>query len=223
MGQYNIKGLYNGYKKNNKEREALDYYSTPTKEVENILAESNITLKGKTILEPCVGGGHMLQGIVNYLNDVRALPHKIIATDVMNRNPQVKDESNKIISRIEYSLGKDYDFLSDNYPYDKADIVIMNPPYSTIEPFVIRALEIAPEVLLLGRMQFLESESRFNNILKNNPFNEMYQYVDRIQCYKNGDETISGSSAQGYAWFYWNKNYPKLPPYIKWLRRSDKQ
>ena len=36
MGQYSKKGLYSGYKKNNKEREALDYYSTPTKEVENI-------------------------------------------------------------------------------------------------------------------------------------------------------------------------------------------
>lgn len=37
MGQYSTKGLYNGYKKNNAEREELDYYSTPTVEVTNIL------------------------------------------------------------------------------------------------------------------------------------------------------------------------------------------
>ena len=97
----------------------------------------------------------------------------------------------------------------------------MNPPYSTIEPFVIRALEIAPEVLLLGRMQFIEGSGRYENILKDNPFNEMYQYVDRIQCYKNGDESIKSSSVQGYAWFYWNQNLiSSSQPRLKWIRRA---
>ena len=30
MGQYTKNGLLNGYKKNNKEREELDYYATPS-------------------------------------------------------------------------------------------------------------------------------------------------------------------------------------------------
>ena len=37
MGQYSKKGLYAGYDKNHKEREALDYYATPPGKVENIL------------------------------------------------------------------------------------------------------------------------------------------------------------------------------------------
>ena len=37
MGQYTNNGLYNAYKKNNKERAELDYYATPTPEVINIL------------------------------------------------------------------------------------------------------------------------------------------------------------------------------------------
>ena len=37
MGQYTKKGLLNGYKKNNTERAAYDYYATPAVEVENIL------------------------------------------------------------------------------------------------------------------------------------------------------------------------------------------
>ena len=37
MGQYTSKGLYNSYDKNHKERDKLDYYSTPTEEVYNIL------------------------------------------------------------------------------------------------------------------------------------------------------------------------------------------
>ena len=31
--KYNKRGLYNGYDKKHKERDALDYYSTPTEEV----------------------------------------------------------------------------------------------------------------------------------------------------------------------------------------------
>ena len=34
---YNKAGLYNGYDKNHKERDALDFYATPTAEVINIL------------------------------------------------------------------------------------------------------------------------------------------------------------------------------------------
>lgn len=42
MGLYTKSGLYSGYKKNNKEREALDYYATPPREVFNILNILNI-------------------------------------------------------------------------------------------------------------------------------------------------------------------------------------
>lgn len=42
MGQYTNKGLYNKYDKNHKERDKLDYYATPTVEVENILNKLNI-------------------------------------------------------------------------------------------------------------------------------------------------------------------------------------
>ena len=51
MGQYTNKGLYNKYKKNNKEREALDFYSTPTSEVTNAMLEAGIVVEDKTILE----------------------------------------------------------------------------------------------------------------------------------------------------------------------------
>ena len=74
MGQYSNKGLYNAYKKNNKEREALDYYATPTKEVFNILKELDYSFHGKTILEPCIGGGHMAMGIEEYLKHKKETP-----------------------------------------------------------------------------------------------------------------------------------------------------
>ena len=66
MGQYSKKGLYTGYDKNHKEREALDYYATPPKEVTNILEVLGLDLTGANVLEPCCGGGHMVEGIWQY-------------------------------------------------------------------------------------------------------------------------------------------------------------
>ena len=67
MGQYTNKGLYNKYDKNHKERNKLDYYATPTAEVINILEEIEPNFMNKSILEPCVGGGHMANGIEEYI------------------------------------------------------------------------------------------------------------------------------------------------------------
>ena len=54
MKNYTVKGLYNSYDKNHKERNALDYYSTPTKEVINILNTLKLDFNDKSILKPCV-------------------------------------------------------------------------------------------------------------------------------------------------------------------------
>ena len=211
---YNKKGMYNGYDKNHKEREALDYYSTPTEEVTNILNTLNINFIGKTILEPAAGGGHMLQGIKNYLAD-NINNATIIATDIQDRGCN------------DIETGTAFDFLSDEYPYkDNIDYTIMNPPYSIIEPFVMRSLGIANKgILMLGRLQFLEGEKRFENILAEYPPTDIYVYVDRIACFKNGDISQKMSSAQAYAWFYWDIEKVNTTIYnskIHWLRRVDK-
>ena len=211
--QYDKKGMYNGYDKKNKEREALDYYSTPTEEVTNILNTLNIDFNDKTILEPCAGGGHMLKAIQDYVNDSAGL----IATDIKKRtlcDPNLSIET-----------GKEFDFLSDNYPYiDDIDYIIMNPPYAVIEPFVMKSLSIANKgIIMLGRLQFLEGEARYNNIFKLCPPTDVYVYVDRIACFRNGDLSIKPDSVQAYAWFIWNLEEENPKTKIHWIRRSNKK
>lgn len=213
---YTTKGLYNSYDKKHKERNALDYYSTPIKEVTNILEKINLDFNNTVILEPCCGGGHMVVGILEYITKhPENYPDAIIATDI-------KERADKY--HFSHDVGPQYDFLSDNYelPVDtNIDYIIMNPPYSTIEPFTIRALEIANKgVLMLGRLQFLEGKSRYENILKDNPPTDVYVYVDRIKCYKNGNEKDTTSSAQAYAWFYWDKKEIIKTPKIHWIRKA---
>lgn len=209
MGQYNIKGLYNGYKKNNAERDALDYYATPTDEVINILDNLGYDFSEKTILEPCVGGGHMALGINKYIEKNGQFLVRKIGTDVKNRGFENE------YWHTEYNL----DFLADDYPFDYADVIIMNPPYATLEPFLIRALEIAEDkVICLCRTQVIEGSSRYEKIFKDNPPTYIYQYVDRIQCWKNGEKPV-GSSAQAYCWLVWDKSVKNSDTYLRWIRR----
>lgn len=215
MGLYTKKGLYNQYDKKHKERQKEDYYATPTNEVINILDTLNYNFFNSTILEPCVGGGHMVDGIDDYLTRQGYVEKvKTIGTDIKDRGYE-----NPL---WELGYGEDYDFLSDNYPITDVDWIIMNPPYATIEPFVIRALEIADiGVIMLGRIQFLEGSGRYENIFIDNPLSDVYIYVDRIQCWKDGIEP-TGSSAQGYAWYVWRKGFSNATPELHWIRRANK-
>ena len=171
MGKYKNKGLYNCYDKNNREREALDFYATPTEEVYNILKILDINFNNMTILEPCVGAGHMALGIEKYLQEKESFGVRLIGTDIQDRG----FENNN------WELETGLDFFADDYPYNKADWIIMNPPYSVIEPFVIRSLEIAEKgIIILARLQFLEGAGRYEKILKETPPTDVYVYVDRI-------------------------------------------
>ena len=211
MGQYTNKGLYNSYKKNNKERAAEDYYATPTAEVFNILKNLGYDFNNQTILEPCIGGGHMAEGIMQYIENANLKNVKLIGTDIKDRGFNHKD----------WELTYGQDFLADDYPIDTADVIIMNPPYATLEPFLIRALEIAQDKLIvLCRTQATEGISRFEKIYAQQPFTDIYQYVDRIQCWRNGEKP-TGSSAQAYCWLIWDKNKKVEYPQFHFLRRAN--
>lgn len=224
MGLYNKQGLYAGYKKNNKEREALDYYATPPQEVTNILETLNLNFNDCTILEPCSGGGHMIKGIKDYLKSANSTGTEILFSDIKSREgiwQEIGNWGNREVGDNRAPFDEELDFLSDNYPYNKADYVIMNPPFTTIEPFVIRGLEIAQKGLLMfGRLQFLEGQSRYENINKDNPPSDIYVYVDRIKCGKNGD-FANTEAIQAYAWFYWDKACEARPSNLYWIRRKN--
>ena len=212
---YSNTGSYAGYNKNHKERAALDYYSTPTEEVVNILQTLNIDFNNQTILEPSAGGGHMVQGILDYIKD-KEYNTKIIATDVATR--KVLNDGIKIQS------GEPYDFFSKLYPYtENIDWIIMNPPYSVIEPFTVKSLEVANKgVIMLARLQFFETEKRFKNIFKESPPTDVYVYVDRISCHKNGDITQKMASIQAYAWFIWDFKKQSNTTELRFIRRKGK-
>lgn len=217
MGKYSKCGLYGAYDKNHKERQAEDYYATSTEEVLNILNILDLPIWNEDIiLELSCGGGHMVDGILKYLDEHGLIDTSIYATDIKDRGYTNDDE------RIFLRYGDEMDVLRDDYgsEFPVIDYVIMNPPFSLIEPFTIRMLEIAKKgVLMFGRIQFLEGKGRYENILKDNPPSDVYVYVDRVKCYKNGDFSNQGDRIQAYCWYYWNIENPKDNPVIHWIHR----
>lgn len=216
MGQYSKKGTYAGYDKNNKERQAEDYYATPPEEVENILMALELQ-DCKSLLDPCCGGGHMIEGVLNW--DAWLA---INGTDVKERfNPFIENHCSQ--HDVHYGYGTEYDFLSDDYPIDNADIVIMNPPFKVIAPFIRHGYEIANKYLVVfGRTQTIEGQGRYEEIFKDNPPTYMYQYIDRVACAKNGEFPVA-AGVQAHAWFVWDKTKPNQETILRWIWRVDKE
>lgn len=207
MGKYDTKGTYAGYNKNNKERAEADFYATPPEEVTNILNQLNIEFLGwDTVLDPCYGACHMLKGFIDYLNENNQNCY-LIGTDIKDRRTSENfEKSQKIFSCRNIHLYADMekgDFLNPDYKIpvsseeeerDQVDYVIMNPPFSTLEYFINKGYDIAKKgLLVLCRLQALETKSRYENIFKDIPPSDVFVYVDRITCAKNGDETIKGN------------------------------
>lgn len=171
----------------------------------------------KYVLEPSCGGGHMLKGICNSFTKQGA-SGIIFGSDIKDRSGNITKE---LEPKVNFYWGDDYDYLRDDYPLNEnIDYVIMNPPFKLIEPFVIRSLEIARRgVLMFGRLQFLEGKGRYENILKDNPPSDVYVYVDRVACYKNGDTSAKVDKIQCYAWYWWDKIESSKGPQLHWIRK----
>lgn len=211
-GHYNKKGLYAQYDKNHSQRAALDYYSTNSSEVLNILRTLDIDFSNQSILEPCVGGGHMATAIEKYCDEKGCTNVKLIGSDIKDRGWTASN----------WELTYGLDFFADDYPNYKADWVIMNPPYGVIEPFTIRALEIAEKgLVMLARLQFLEGKGRYEKIFEENPPTDVYVYVDRICCHKNGEIQQNEAKIQCYAWFLFDKRKTTKEAQLHWIRRAE--
>lgn len=182
----------------NNDREKDDFYATPKIEVENILKHENL---GGTILENSCGNGNISSVVKKYYDNV-------ISTDLVDRG---YGESG-------------LDFLDDGYKYTTdIDCVIMNPPFKLITEFIIKSLKMAKsKVVVLGRIQLLETQGRYEKIFKDNPPSRVYVYVDRISCLKGDNAKLKQPNAMSYAWYVWDKGDSSSNTLIKWIRRGNK-
>jgi hypothetical protein len=173
----------------------LDLYETPAVAVEALLRVEQLP---HCIWEPAAGRG----AIVNVL---REHGHAVIASDVYDYG---------------FPLHFVGDFLAQERMPAGCDCILTNPPFNIVEPFVAHALDLAPLVVLLLRLAFLESERR-TGILEGRGLARVHCFRKRLpMMHRDGWEGRKANSGMAFGWFIWDRSYsgPTIIDRISWER-----
>ena len=112
------------------------------------------------------------------------------------------------------------DFLASSEPFN-GDI-LTNPPYRYAQEFVEKALSIIENgrsAWFFLKLTFLEGQKRWQ-MFKANPPKNVFVFVKRIACSKNGVFDTSTTSAVCYAWFQFEKGWYGKPQ-ISWVNTGE--
>ncbi len=179
-----------------------DLYTTDENSVRLFLdkfKQDGYNLEG-VIWENAVGLGSISNTIKEYYPN-----NKIIETDLIDRG-----------------IGKgNIDFLNHNFKEFKADTIITNPPFSLLNDFISRGLELTNKYLIyFAKIQTLEGVNRIA-ILENSPLKYVYIHKNRQNTYRNNERLnpVTGkkwSTTTVMCWFVWDKEY-NGEPIIRWI------
>jgi hypothetical protein len=169
-----------------------DLYETPPGAVHALLAEE--ALQG-SIWEPASGRGAIARVL-------RAQGHRVVATDLIDYG--CPDATGGV------------DFLQQCSAPDGVTTILTNPPFSHAPEFVRRALTLAPRVIMLLRLLFLETQNR-RDILEGGRLARVYVFRNRIQIHRDGwPEEERDSNPMALAWYVWERQHCGSPE-LRWL------
>jgi hypothetical protein len=172
----------------------LDLYETPPAATAALLGVERLPHR---IWEPAAGRG----AIVRVLRDHG---YAVIASDIHDYG----------------NLHFVSDFLAQKRLPAGCDCVLTNPPYRIVEPFVAHALELAPLVIMLLRLAFLESERRCR-ILEGRGLARVHVFCKRLpMMHSAGWEGKRANSGMAFAWFVFDRSHtgPTTIDRISWER-----
>ncbi len=178
-------------------KDSRDFFPTPpwaTRALcEHVLGhlERRGHCKFQKVWEPACGEGHMAEPLREYFREVRA-------SDLH-----------------EYGYGEHgIDFLAT--PLTSVDWIITNPPFRAKgEQFLTHALDQAGTgVAMFMRLQWLESEGRYERIFKPLPPTLIAFFAERVAIH-SGEWDPEGGTATAYIWLVWLKGAePRAPFWI---------
>jgi hypothetical protein len=134
---------------------------------------------------------------------LRRAGHAVIASDV-----------------ADYGFPLDFvrDFLTETRMPDGTECILTNPPYRIVEPFVERALNLCPHVVLLLRLAFMESERR-RGILEGRGLARIHVFRKRLpMMHRDGWQGRKANSGMAFAWYIFARNHtgPTVIDRISW-------
>lgn len=160
----------------------FDLYETPSIAVHALLRAETLPYR---IWEPAAGRS----AIVDVL---REAGHVVIASDMVDHG---------------FPLRFVADFLTTAKAPAGCTTIVTNPPYRHAERFVAHALSMVPNVIMLLRLAFLESERR-SEILEKCGLARVHVFRSRLpMMHRDGWAGPRASSSIPFAWFVWERGY----------------
>jgi hypothetical protein len=180
-----------------------DTYQTPPVAIRALLKAERLP---HYIWEPACGPGVIAR-------ELRSAGHSVFASDLVDYDSLEQD-----CSRLDFLLGH-------VKPIDNIGAIVTNPPFKLATQFVERALELAPKVVMLLRLAFLESEGR-RHILDSGNLARVHVFRNRLpMMHREGFEgrNLNTSSALAFAWFVWDHHHrgPAVLNRISWEREAQ--
>lgn len=147
--------------------------------------------------DPAAGHGHMTKVMSEY-------GHKYVLGTDINPHPGVMIQN----------------FLDETVR--NSDLILTNPPYALLEPFVLLGLKRAQKMLgLLVRVQALESQRRYASIFKKTPPTQIAIWADRIP-FRVGKVVQKAPAMFTHIYLMWDKEDPTPQPPL-WIPPGTKQ
>ena len=163
-----------------------DLYETPAVATRALLRAEKLP---EIIWEPACGPGSIV-------GTLREAGHKVYATDLVNYG--CPDSEHGV------------DFLMEHSAPTYIGAIVTNPPFKLAGEFVAHSLMLAPKVIMLLRLAFIESERR-RTILDNGHLARVHVFRNRLpMMHRAGRGTMvakTNSSAMAFAWFVWDQNH----------------
>jgi hypothetical protein len=176
-----------------------DLYETPEVATVALLKAEQLP---HFIWEPACGPGSIVRTL-------RAHGHDVWATDLVDYG--CPDSESRC------------DFLMMRQTRVDVEAIVTNPPYKIAKEFVEHALLMAPRVIMLLRLGFLESNRR-SSILDGGQLARVHVFRRRLpMMHRDGWEGNRSNSAIAYAWFVWDRWHkgPALIDRISWEPIKD--
>lgn len=176
----------------NEVREEHDFYATDPVAIDKLF---KVFLPNPKVWECAAGLGHMSKRIKECADELK-LEH-VYASELITRSNLL---DNEIECGLDFLNFKNLECLLD---YD----IITNPPYKYAEQFIRKGLDIIQcgyYVAMFLPIRYLEGKQR-KKLFEEYPPYKVVIMSSRIECAMNGEFNKKGSSAQGYAWFIWQK------------------
>jgi hypothetical protein len=179
-----------------KEKVPQEFYETQRWVVNRLL--DAVRLPGTRWLEPASGSGAIIRAVDTWRRHHNQT--QIIWTSSDLRETKLDVADNCI---VEHHTNLDYTFMNCPEFFGRRwDVVITNPPFSLAFEFVKQALEHAPVVVLLLRINWLGSQDRRDWLKAHRP--AVHVLPNRP------DFTGEGGDATEYAWLIWGLGWPEV-------------